>query len=78
MATSAESYELVFRGKRSRRLAKQFVATSISPPVTEPDATDPQPPEDSALGLPKNLLDYIYELAVVEDPDEGPTEANVE
>jgi len=28
--------------------------------------------------LPKELLNYIVELAVVKDPDEGPTEANVE
>ena len=77
MATLAESYELVFQGKRNRKLAKQYVATSISPPATEPDAADAQPPEASLLSLPNELLNYVCELTVVKDPDEGPTEAHV-
>lgn len=78
MATSEESFELVFRGKRNRKLAKHNVATSISPPETDPEAINAQPPEASLLGLPKELLHYIVELAVVKDPDEGPTKADVE
>ena len=50
----------------------------ISPPETEPDAADAQPPEASLLGLSKELLNYVFELALVKDPDEGPTEANVD
>lgn len=77
MATSAESHELVSRGKQDLKPAKHTVAKSISPCATEPDATNAQPPEASLLGLPKELLNYIVELAVVKDPDEGPTEVKV-
>lgn len=78
MATSAELHELVSRGKNDLKPAKHTVAKSISPSATEPDATNTQPPEASLLGLPKELLNYIIELAVVKRPGEGPTESKVD
>lgn len=78
MATSAELHELVSRGKKDLKPAKHTVAKSISPSATEPDATNTQPPEASLLGLPKELLNYIIELAVVKRPGEGPTESKVD
>ena len=82
MDASAELYELVFRGKRDRKRdrkpTKQRFAKPISPSETDTTADDAQHPSTSLLGLPKELLNYIVELAVVNDPDEGPVEANLE
>lgn len=78
MDTAADPYELVLRGKRASKRAEQTVAKSTSPSATKTIATNVQPPEASLLGLPKELLNYIIELAVLKDSDEDPTEANVE
>lgn len=82
METSAESYEPAFRGKRDRKRdrksKKQRIAKPISTSETETTTIDAEHPRASLLGLPKELLNYIIGLAVVKDPEEGPTEAIVE
>jgi hypothetical protein len=77
MATSAQSYELVFRDKKDLKPTERATTTSTSTSETEASATDAQPPRASLLGLPTELLNYIVELIVVKDPDEGPTIADV-
>lgn len=57
---------MVSRGERDLEPSKQAVANSASPSATNPVA---QPPRASLLGLPKELLNHIITLAVVEDPD---------
>lgn len=73
MEASAESYEPAFRGKRDRKRdrksKKQRIAKPISTSETETTATDAEHPRASLLGLPKELLNYIITLAVVEEPD---------
>lgn len=82
MDTSAESYELAFRGKRDRKRdrkpTKRRVVKRISSSEIKTTADDAQHLSTSLLGLPKELLNHIVELAVVQNPDEGPVEANVE
>jgi hypothetical protein len=51
--------------------ANQAVANAISPSTTDMVTTTAQPPKASLLGLPKELLNYIIALVVVEDPDAG-------
>lgn len=78
MDTSAEPYEIVLRSKRNLKRAEQSISKSTSPSAVDTISTNAQPPETSLLGLPKELFNYIVELAVVKEPDEGPVEANVE
>lgn len=52
--------------------AIQATASLTSPPDTITVATSAQPPRACLLGLPKELLNYIIILAVVEDPDADP------
>ena len=44
-----------------------------NPGSTSASNTDTQPPQACLLGLPKELLNYIITLAVVEDPEADPT-----
>lgn len=47
----------------------QTAANSESPSATDTVLADTQKPQASLLGLPKELLNYIITLAVVEEPD---------
>jgi hypothetical protein len=75
MATGPQSREetsLVPRDKQDLEPAKQAAANSASSLSTTTN-TDAQPPRASLLGLPKELLNYIITLAVIEDPDADQT-----
>jgi len=52
--------------------ANQAVARSTLHSTTSTITTTAQPPEASLLGIPKELLNYIIILTVVEDPDADP------
>lgn len=78
MSTSSGSHELVVRDIQGLDPKKQAVARPVLPSATESDANGAQPLEASLLGLPKELLNDIIELAVVARPGEGPTKSKVE
>jgi hypothetical protein len=69
MATESQAHaeaSLVPRDKQDLESIEQADVDSASPSATN---TDTQPPRASLLGLPKELLNYIITLAVVDDPD---------